>query len=122
MQLCLEPVFTLGLTAIVLGGGNNNSLPVLRAVRAATSRPTAAVNCDPHADFRRAEGRHSGNPFRYAKQEGALERYAVFGLHEGYDSEDMLEEMESYHFMFASYESMFVRKSHTIDNQVQVNQ
>ena len=68
MQVRLEPAFSLGISAIVLGGGNNNSLPVLRPVRAATSKPVAAVNCDPHADFRRAEGRHSGNPFRYAKQ------------------------------------------------------
>jgi formiminoglutamase len=53
-----------------------------------------AVNCDPHADFRPREGRHSGNGFSYAYHEGYLKRYFVLGLHENYNSEAVLTEFE----------------------------
>ena len=43
----------------------------------------AAVNLDPHADFRATEGRHSGNGFSYAYMDGALGFYHVVGLHPG---------------------------------------
>lgn len=85
----------------MVGGGNNNSLPILRALRASNEarerkKGAAVINCDPHADFRRVEdGRHSGNPFSFAHREGALDRYCVFGLHEGSNSEDMLARMET---------------------------
>ena len=51
------------------------------------------VNIDPHADFRLLEGRHSGNSFSYAMQNGFLVEYACLGLHESYNSESMLERL-----------------------------
>ena len=40
------------------------------------------MNLDPHSDTRELEGRHSGNPFSYAKEAKFLKNYAVLGLHE----------------------------------------
>ena len=49
--------------------------------------PLAQINCinlDAHADYRPMEGRHSGNAFRYAEEDGYLQKYCVIGLHENY--------------------------------------
>lgn len=96
----LPPLFDAGLHPIVIGGGNNNSLPILRALASSARRHRAdasvhVLNCDPHADFRAPEGRHSGNPFRYAVEERLLDRYFVLLLHRNYNGEEMLQALES---------------------------
>jgi formiminoglutamase len=37
-----------------------------------------AINFDAHSDFRILEGRHSGNGFSYAYEEGFLKKYFIF--------------------------------------------
>lgn len=76
----VQAVFAANLVPIVIGGGHNNALPILRAWHAANNTPASVINLDPHADTRPLEGRHSGNPFSYALQEQRLARYAVIGL------------------------------------------
>jgi formiminoglutamase len=49
-----------------------------------------AINFDAHSDFRILEGRHSGNGFSYAYEEGFLKNI-VFGLHENYTSKSVLD-------------------------------
>ncbi len=100
LESVLVPVFSAGLHPVVIGGGNNNSLPILRALskaaRAVRSNANVHVlNCDPHADFRAMEGRHSGNPFRHAIEEGTLDRYFALLLHRSYNSESMLAAMDA---------------------------
>ena len=36
---------------------------------AADNEALSCINCDAHADVRAQEGRHSGNPFSYAKED-----------------------------------------------------
>ncbi len=81
VEAALRPVFEAGLEPILVGGGNNNSLPLIRALHASNlankkeSGGISVLNCDPHADFRRVEdGRHSGNPFSFAHKEGILKK------------------------------------------------
>jgi formiminoglutamase len=86
-----------GLIPIVIGGGHNNAFPILKGVAAVRS-PAAGiqcVNCDPHTDFRPLEGRHSGNAFSYAYREGFLRRYFVLGLHESYNSDHIIEQINA---------------------------
>ena len=78
----LTPIFNEGFEVIVIGGGHNNAYPIIKSVYAAYKQPVASVNLDPHADFRAMEGRHSGNPFRYAYEHKFLNKYCVIGLHE----------------------------------------
>ncbi|MGF1948884.1 arginase family protein, partial [Enterococcus gallinarum] len=52
-----------------------------------------AVNLDAHADYRAMEGRHSGNAFRYAEEDGYLEKYCVIGLHENYITQNVWMDM-----------------------------
>ncbi len=85
-----------GLTPVVIGGGHNNAYPILKGLNGSPqhSGGIQTVNCDPHADFRPLEGRHSGNGFSYAYDEGYLRRYFVVGLHENYNSEKVMATLE----------------------------
>lgn len=69
---------------IIVGGGHNNALALMRW--AASIGKLSVVNIDAHADLRPTTQRHSGNSFSFALQEGLLEKYAVFGLHEAYNN------------------------------------
>ncbi len=80
-----------GKIPIVVGGGHNNSYPLIKGTakgwHKAGALPLAQINCinlDAHADYRPMEGRHSGNAFRYAEEDGYLQKYCVVGLHENY--------------------------------------
>jgi formiminoglutamase len=92
----LEMIARAGLTPVVIGGGHNNAYPILKGLSKVPeySRGLQSVNCDPHADFRPLEGRHSGNGFSYAHAEKYLRRYFVLGLHENYNSEKVIMDIE----------------------------
>ncbi len=74
---------------IVIGGGQNNAYPCIKGAAKGWFKsgviPFAqinAINLDACADYRPLEGRHNGNAFRYAEEDGYLEKYCVIGLHE----------------------------------------
>lgn len=95
VEAILLQIIEAGALPIVIGGGHNNAYPLLKAAsHAASSGWVNAINMDAHADFRQLEGRHSGNGFSYAFQKTFLNRYYVLGLHESYNSEQMLKSME----------------------------
>jgi formiminoglutamase len=90
----LEEIYKKDLIPILIGGGHNNAFPLMKAFTSAKQKKINVINCDPHADYRGLEGRHSGNSFSYAKSEGVLNYYNVVGLHQSYNSEEMLLRME----------------------------
>lgn len=74
---------------IFIGGGHNNAYPIIKGTAKGWHKagviPLAQVNCinlDAHSDYRPLEGRHSGNAFRYAEEDGFLQKYCIVGLHE----------------------------------------
>lgn len=73
-----------GKKAIVIGGGHNNAYGNIKGLALAKGSSVNVVNFDAHTDFRLVEGRHSGNGFSYAFNEGFLDTYCVFGAHENY--------------------------------------
>jgi formiminoglutamase len=96
---------------IVIGGGHNNSYPIIKGTSLALKSTINCINVDAHIDYRRAEGRHSGNGFRYAKKEGFLKKYFVVGLHENYIPQPIIDEIEKDgEVNFITYESIFVRQ------------
>jgi formiminoglutamase len=92
--LHLELIYNKGFVPILIGGGHNNAYPLMKAFANVKGNSLNVINCDPHADYRLLEGRHSGNSFSYAKSEGVLNYYKVIGLHQSYNSEEMLSRME----------------------------
>lgn len=114
----IEAIADAGLEPIVIGGGNNNSFPIIEGVLKSLRKRTgkkelglSVINCDPHADFRLMEGRHSGNGFTYAHAAGYLKKYCVLGLHENYNSLDMLKRLEEAGFITLAWEDFAIRKN-----------
>ncbi|WP_299492030.1 formimidoylglutamase [uncultured Shewanella sp.] len=111
----LTPIIAAGLEPIIIGGGHNNAYGLLMASKAAKNTPIAAVNLDPHCDFRLREGRHSGNGFSYAAAEGALNYYHVLGLHEHKNTEASLEQLTAFGGHWHSLQQIWLRREITLE-------
>lgn len=114
----VEPLFAQGFEVIVIGGGHNNAYPLLRSLHQVSGHTVAAVNLDPHADFRATEGRHSGNGFSYAYMDGALEFYHVVGLHPGKNSASSLRQLSDAGMRYHSMHRLFERPFHEVMDEV----
>ncbi|MBU1439171.1 MAG: formimidoylglutamase [Gammaproteobacteria bacterium] len=106
----VQAIFDAGLLPIIIGGGHNNALPILRALAQHAGAAVNAVNLDPHCDFRLLEGRHSGNGFSYAKANNWLDRYFVLGLHELKNSAASIANMQLAEVGFCSYQDIYLRQ------------
>ncbi|WP_341502273.1 formimidoylglutamase [Gallaecimonas sp. GXIMD4217] len=103
-----------GLIPIVIGGGHNNAYPILAGMHDALGQPLAVLNVDPHADFRPPEGRHSGNGFRYAHDEGALAAYQVLAFNPLKNSASSQQALAEAGFGGVSYQQLYVERSVTL--------
>ena len=101
---------------IVIGGGHNNCYPILKHLSQQKKEALNVVNLDPHADYRILEGRHSGNGFSYAFKMSYLKKYFVLGLHESYNSEEMLGRLEKDGHLFTFFEDYLTGKSRFSDD------
>ncbi len=116
----LKTIFEADKIPIIIGGGHNNSYSNIKsAAKFANNKSISCINLDPHADFRSLEGRHSGNGFSYAKAEGYLSNYAIIGLHESYNSENMLQELNNLQVSFSTYEDIFLRDQITFNDAIE---
>ena len=105
-------------TPVVIGGGHNNAYPLLKGaakgLHAAQQIPLPQINCinlDAHTDYRPAEGRHSGNGFRYAEDDGFLQKYCVLGVHENYLPQNVWIDIVNNPFMdIITYEDIFIHE------------
>ncbi|GIV27519.1 MAG: arginase [Bacteroidia bacterium] len=95
---------------IVIGGGHNNAYPIIKAVSQCLSKKINVINCDAHSDLRPMEGRHSGNGFRYALEEGYINHYHILGLHEQYTTEAIYQYIRKNNVTFYTYEDIFIRE------------
>lgn len=102
-----------GKIPIIIGGGHNNAYGNIKGASKALSKKINTINCDPHTDFRPLEGRHSGNGFSYAFDEQLLDRYAVFCMHEQYNTGSVLREFceQPARLYYSTYEDVFVREA-----------
>ena len=106
---------------IAIGGGHNNTYPLIKGAAKGWYKagviPLAQINCinlDAHADYRPAEGRHSGNAFRYAEDDGYLQKYCVVGLHENYIQQNVWMDMVNNPFIDCiTFEDIFVHEKRT---------
>lgn len=108
----IEEIIKAGKTPIIIGGGHNNAYGNLKGLSSALQKKVNCLNIDAHSDLRPMEGRHSGNGFRYAFEEGYLNKYAVLGLHENYNSEVVFNFIKSNaeRINISIYEDIFVRE------------
>jgi formiminoglutamase len=118
----VEPLIKLIIQSnkipIVIGGGHNNAYPLIKGAAKALYKkgdiPLASINCinlDAHADFRPLEGRHSGNAFSYAEEDGYLQKYCVIGIHENYLTQNIWMDVVNNPFIdFITYEDIFIHE------------
>jgi formiminoglutamase len=118
VEKLLKEIAFAGKIPVVIGGGHNNAYPIIKGVAKglfkAEKIPLAqinSINLDAQADFRPMEGRHSGNAFKYAEDEGFLGKYAIIGLHENYIPQNILMEIHENPFIqYISYEDIFIHE------------
>lgn len=111
---------------IVIGGGHNNAYPLIKGsakgLHKAGLLPLAqihSINLDAHSDFRPAEGRHSGNGFRYAEEDGYLQKYCIVGLHESYLPQNVWLDIVNNPFIdFITYEDIFIHEKRSFTQAV----
>jgi formiminoglutamase len=103
-------------TFILIGGGHNNAYPIIKSIFKKTNSKVDIVNLDPHADCRPLEGRHSGNPFSYANEEGFINNYTVLGLHEQFNSEQIYNYLDTNKFHYTFFEDCINNKVKLIED------
>ena len=109
-----------GKIPIIIGGGHNNAYGNIKGTALAKGKPINAINFDAHSDFRILEGRHSGNGFSYAYEEGFLKKYFIFGLHENYTSKNVLDNIKKIEerVRFNTYDEIAIRKQKVFDDEM----
>lgn len=118
----VSKIVKLNKIPIVIGGGHNNSYGNIKGTALAKGKPINAVNFDAHSDFRILEGRHSGNGFSYAYEEGFLNKYFIFGLHENYTSKKVLsiiKKIES-RVRYTTYDEIAIRKEKSFEVEMEL--
>ena len=107
-----------GKIPIAIGGGHNNAYPLIKGTAKGLLKAElvqiAQINCinlDAHTDYRPAEGRHSGNAFRYAEDDGYLQKYCVIGVHENYIPQNIwMDIVNNPFFDLITYEDIFIHE------------
>jgi len=106
---------------IVVGGGHNNTYPLIKGTakgwHKAGAIPLAQINCinlDAHVDYRPIEGRHSGNAFRYAEEDGYLAKYCVIAIQENYLQQNVWMDIVNNPFIDCiTFEDIFLHEKRT---------
>lgn len=114
-------IIKAGKIPIVIGGGQNNAYGNIKGTALAKGKPVNAVNFDSQSDFRILEGRHNGNAFHYAFEEGFLKKYFVFGLHENYVSKNVLQNIKKLddRVQYTTYDEIAIRAEKFFDEELQ---
>ncbi len=115
-----------GKIPIVIGGGHNNSYPLIKGAAKGWHQfgtlQLAQINCinlDAHADYRPLEGRHNGNAFRYAEEDGYLQKYCIVGLHENYLTQNVWVDIVNNPFIDCiTFEDIFVHEKRSFTQAV----
>ncbi|HYF30045.1 MAG TPA: formimidoylglutamase [Chitinophagaceae bacterium] len=118
VETLVKLITSSGRIPIVIGGGHNNAYPLIKGAAKGLHKagriPLAQINCinlDAHTDYRPMEGRHSGNAFRYAEEDGYLSKYCVIGIHENYIPQNVWMDIVNNPFIDCiTYEDIFVHQ------------
>lgn len=108
----ISKIVASGKKPIVVGGGHNNAYGIIKGCSLGLRKPVNSVNFDLYSGFMSTKGRHNGNGFSYAFQEGFLNRYYSFGLHENYTSRSVFNMLEKHrqHIQYITFEDILIRQ------------
>lgn len=116
----ISKIVSAGKIPIIIGGGHNNAYGNIKGAALAKGKAINCINFDAHTDFRPLEGRHSGNGFSYAFEEGFLKNYFIFGLHENYTSKTIFSDIKLHadRVKYNTYEQIRIRKEKSFDTEL----
>ena len=131
VESLVKLIVASGKIPIVIGGGHNNAYPLIKGAAKGLHQlqliplpQINAINLDAHTDYRPSEGRHSGNGFRYAEEDGFLQKYCAVAVHENYLPQNVWMDIVNNPFIdMITYEDIFIHQkrsfrqavSHAID-------
>lgn len=126
VESLIKTITAAGKIPIVIGGGHNNAYPLIKGsakgLHKAGLIPLAQINCvnlDAHTDYRPTEGRHSGNAFRYADEDGYMQKYCVIGVHENYIQQNVWLDIAANPFLdLITYEDIFILEKRSFPQAV----
>ena len=126
VETLTKAIVAAGKIPIVIGGGHNNAYPLIKGsakgLHQAQLTALAQINCinlDAHTDYRPSEGRHSGNGFRYAEEDGFLQKYCVVGIHENYLPQNVWMDVVNNPFMDCiTFEDIFIHEKRSFRQAV----
>lgn len=118
VERLMKKIAASGKTPMVIGGGQNNAYPLLKGAAKGLAKagliPLAqlnAVNLDPYSDYLPVEGRHNANPFRYAEEDGFLQKYCMLGTRESHLPQNVWMDIVNNPFIdMVSAEDIFVHE------------
>jgi formiminoglutamase len=114
----IKQITAAGKIPIILGGGHNNTYPLIKGAAKGWFKSgklaLAQINCinmDAHSRYHAMEGHHSGNPIRYAEEDGYLQRYCVVGMQEKQLPQNVWNDMVNNPFMdCVTFEDIFINE------------
>ncbi|TCZ68070.1 formimidoylglutamase [Flaviaesturariibacter aridisoli] len=126
VEKIVKAIVSSGKVPVVIGGGHNNAYPLLKGSAKGLHQDLQiglpqinAINLDAHTDYRPAEGRHSGNGFRYAEDDGFLQKYCVVGIHENYLQQNVwVDIVNNPFFDCITYEDIFIHGKRTFQQAI----
>ena len=103
---------------VVIGGGHNNAYPIIKGTAKGLYKAEvislAQINCinlSAYTGFGATGGRHNGNGFHYAEEDGYLGKYCIIGVHENTISQNVLMEVHNNPFIdYITYEEIFIHE------------
>jgi len=122
----VKQITSHGKIPIVIGGGHNNAYPLIKGaakgLHQAQQVQLPQINCinlDAHTDYRPAEGRHSGNSFRYAEDDNFMQKYCVIGIHENYLPQNVWMDIVNNPFLDCiTFEDIFIHEKRSFRQAV----
>ncbi|CAM3941803.1 formimidoylglutamase [Flavobacterium cucumis] len=116
----VHQIVNAGKIPIIIGGGHNNAYGNIKGLALAKGKPVNAINFDAHTDFRILEGRHSGNGFSYAFEDGFLKKYFIFGLHENFVSKSVFNTLKELNtrVKYVTYEEIEVKREKNFEEEL----
>ncbi|MBT8258707.1 MAG: formimidoylglutamase [Bacteroidia bacterium] len=116
----IHDIIKAGKKPIVVGGGHNNAYGILKGTSLALKQSLNVINFDAHTDFEHPDGRHNGNAFSYAYNDGFLDRYFIYGLHENYLPNELLKTIKKLpkRIQFNTIEDIYVRRKVTMRKEI----
>ena len=126
VETLIKIIVSSGRIPIVIGGGHNNAYPLIKGAAKGLQQNQSvplpqinAINLDAHTDYRPIEGRHSGNGFRYAEEDGFLQKYCVVGIHENYLPQNVWLDIVNNPFIdFITFEDIFIHEKRSFRQAV----